>query len=213
MCLRRNCMEEKKIINFNDKSNITQLSREIDAVQGLDNNLVQPLHNAISVLQEYKENHELSIQQIKIIYSKLHINEQMSPEEMDISLSTENQDIAIIEKKFLHTYIDKKSFSCMIREILRHFTNIVQGDILKAITEVIENFSYICLLSKTNFTFRDVCFKFFTKNPDSDEILVLILNICYEQTSLKYKLMDIFKLSNEKIFLNFFGALVKTDIS
>lgn len=203
----------KKIVDLNDKDNITQLSKDISAVQGLDESLVNPIHKAISVLKNYEETHDLSIEQIRSIYDKLNINEQMTPDQMNQSLSYTSPRIAIIEKKFLRACIDKISFSSMIRTILQHFNNIVEGPILNAITEIIENFSCICLMARHNFTFKDVCFKFFTKNPDNNEILVLVLNIHYEQTSFSYKLLNFFKINKERIHLNFLGALVKTDLS
>jgi hypothetical protein len=68
------------------------------------------------------------------------------------------------------------------------------------------------LMAKNQFFYKDVCFKFFSKHPESGEILVLVLNIHYEQTSLSYKILNLFKLQREKIHLNFLGALVKTDL-
>jgi hypothetical protein len=131
---------------------------------------------------------------------------------MDESLISMSNHIAIIEKKFLRACIDKIAFSSMIRTILNHFNSIVEGSVLNAITEVIENFSCICLMARNNFSFKDVCFKFFTKNNETGEILVLILNIHYEQASLTYKILNLFKMSREKIHLNFLGALVKTEL-
>jgi hypothetical protein len=201
----------KKVVDLNDKNNINQLSKDILSVQGIDEALTQPIHKAISVLKNYEETHELSIEQIRKIYDNLNINEQMSPEEMDHSLKLSST-VAIIEKKFLRTCINKVAFSSLIRTILQHFINIVEGPILAAITEIIENFSCICLMAKNQFFYKDVCFKFFSKHPESGEILVLVLNIHYEQTSLSYKILNLFKLQREKIHLNFLGALVKTDL-
>jgi len=205
---------KKKVVDLNDKNNISQLSRDIQSVQGIDEALTKPIHKAISVLKNYEETHELSIDQIRGIYNNLNINEQMTPEQMDqsLSLSSTESHVAIIEKKFLRACIDKVAFSSLVRTILQHFNNIVEGPILTAITEIIENFSCICLMAKNQFSYKDVCFKFFSKHPDSDEILVLVLNIHYEQASLSYKIMNLFKLKKEKIHLNFLGALVKTDL-
>jgi hypothetical protein len=202
---------KKKIVDFNDKNNINQLSKDIENVQGIDRKLVDPIHNAISVIADYEETHDLTIDQIRTIYNNLNINEQMTPEQMDESLISTSSHIAIIEKKFLRACIDKVAFSSLIRTILQHFNNIVDGSVLNAITEVIENFSCICLMARKNFSFKDVCFKFFTKNNETGEILVLILNIHYEQASLTYKMLNLFKISKEKIHLNFLGALVKTE--
>lgn len=203
---------KKKIIDLNDKNNITQLSREIRDIQGIDKSLSNPIHEAISVLKDYDENHDLTIDQIRKIYLNLNITENMTPEQMDMSLSCVSDKIAILEKKFLRASIDKKGFSALIENIMMHFVNIVEGNVLDAIKKIIENFSCICLMSKNDFSYKDVCFKFFTRNPDSDHVLVLILNIHYQQSSLSYKLLNIFKLKKEKIHLNFLGALVKTDI-
>lgn len=203
---------DKKIVDLNDKNNILQLSHDIERAQHLDTTLTQPIHNAISVLKDYDERHELTIEQIRKIYEKLNINERMTPEQMDHSLECISQHIAILEKKFLKASIEKEAFSILIRSILHHFTNIVAGNILDAITEIVENFSCICLMAKQNFSYKDVCFKFFSRHPESDEILVLVLNIHYEQTSITHKILDIFKFRRERIHLNFLGALVKTNI-
>jgi hypothetical protein len=204
--------KEKKVVDLNDKSNILQLSQDINSVYGLDHTLTNPIHNAISVLKDYDEKHDLTIDQIRKIYAKLNINERMTPEQMDYSLECISTHIAILEKKFLKASIEKEAFSMLIRNILHHFTNIVAGDILSAITQIIENFSCICLMAKQDFSYKDVCFKFFTRHPESEEILVLVLNIHYEQSSLKQRLFHVFKRTRERIHLNFLGALVKTDI-
>lgn len=200
---------DKKIVDLNDKENIQQLSKDIESVH---HSLARPLKNAISIMEDYDEKHDLTIEQIRKIYSNLNINERMTPEQMDQSLDCVTHNIVILEKKFLKTSIEKDHFSVIIRSILQHFTNIVAGNILGAITEIIENFSCICLMAKQNFSYKDVCFKFFTRHPDSDEILVLVLNIHYEQSSLKYRILKFVKRYREQIHLNFLGALVKTDI-
>lgn len=203
---------KKKIIDLNDKNNITQLSRDIDLVQGIDQKLVRPIHGAIDVLKDYDETHNLSIEQIRKIYDNLNINEQMSPEEMEESLKCVSNEVAILDKKFVQASLDKKAFSSLVRGIMKHFINIIDGNILSAITEIIENFSCICMLAKNNFSFKDICFKFFTKHPESEEILVLILNITYQQATFSYNLFSLFKFEKEQIRLNFLGALIKTDI-
>ena len=210
--VRRNIFRGKKVIDLNDKENILRLSEEIEGIHGIDKKLKNPLNEAINVLRDYDENHDLTIDQIRKIYSNLNITETMTPEEMDESLRCISHRIAILDKKFFQASIERKDFVSLIENILRHFSNIVEGDILNAISKIIENFSCICLMSKDNFSYKDVCFKFFTKNPDSDHVLVLILNIHYQQSSLSYKIMNIFKYKKEKIHLNFLGALVKTDI-
>jgi hypothetical protein len=206
-CKSRN----KKVVDLNDKNNITQLSKDIETVIG-HKSLTTPLKQAIIIMEEYDENHDLSIEQIRKIYSNLNINERMSPEQMDKSLECLTHDVVILEKKFLKASIEKTYFSAIIRNILSHFSAVVAGNILGAITDIIENFSCICLMAKKEFSYKDVCFKFFSRQQNSDEVLVLVLNIHYEQSSLKYKILNIFKRYKERIDLNFLGALVKTDV-
>lgn len=202
----------KKIVDLNDKTEIQQLSKDLEAVQGLDQKLTQPIHEAISVLSDYDETHDLSIDQIRQIYTNLQINEKMSPEEMDQSLANPSNHIAILEKKFFKASMDKESFSILIRNILNHFSNIVEGNILGAITGIIENFSCICLNAKQNFSYRDVCFKFFTKHPEAEEVLVLVLNLHYEQTSSFKRILKMCQVRRKSIHVNFLGALIKTDV-
>lgn len=202
----------KKIVDLNCKSEILQLSQDLKAVQGLDQTLTKPIHEAISVLSDYDETHDLSIDQIRQIYSNLQINEKMTPEEMESSLSNPSNHIAILEKKFFKASLDKESFSLLIRNILNHFSNIVEGNILGAITGIIENFSCICLNAKQNFSYRDVCFKFFTKHPEAEEVLVLVLNLHYEQTSSFKKMFKMCRYQRKHIHVNFLGALIKTDV-
>lgn len=206
-------MVRKKIVDLNDKSNILELSKDIAAIQGLDHHLTDPIRQAISVLKDYDETHELTIDQIRTIYSNLHINEQMTPEEMEHSLSEPSNHIAILEKKFIQAALDRESFSILIRSILNHFSNIVAGNILGAITEIVENFSCICMSTqKSNLSYRDVCFKFFTKHPDAEEILVLVLNLHYEQLTFKRKILRFFRFNQKRIHVNFLGALIRTDV-
>jgi hypothetical protein len=206
-------MPQKKVVDLNDKSNILQLSKDIASAEGLDHKLTDPIRDAISVLKEYDENHDLSIDQIRTIYDNLQINEKMTPEEMELSLSNPSNHIAILEKKFIQASIDRETFSVLIRSILNHFSNIVAGNILGAITQIIENFSCICLSAqKSHFSYKDVCFKFFTKHPDAEEVLVLVLNLHYEQASLSRKLLNFVRYKRKRIHVNFLGALIKTDV-
>jgi len=202
----------KKIVDLNNKSDILRLSRDLESVRGLDHSLTQPIHDAISVLRDYDEAHDLSIDQIRQIYANLQIHEQMTPEEMEVSLANPSNHVAILEKKYFKASLDKQAFSVLIRTILSHFSNVVEGNILGAITGIIENFSCICLNAKQNFSYRDVCFKFFSKHPDSEEVLVLILNIHYEQISSLKKMFKLCRFERKQIHVNFLGALIKTDI-
>lgn len=206
-------MVRKKIVNLNDKTNILELSQDLAAVQHLDQKLTAPLQDAISVLQDYDEQHDFTIDQIRAIYENIGIHEQMTPEQMESALLNPTHHIAILEKKFVQASIDREAFSMLIRSILRHFSNIVAGNILGAITNIIENFSCICMSAeKSHFSYRDVCFKFFTKHPDADEVLVLVLNLHYEQTSFRRKLFSLFRCARKQIFVNFLGALIRTDV-
>jgi hypothetical protein len=206
-------MVRKKIVNLNDKSNILELSQDLAAVQNLDQKLAAPLQDAISVLKDYDEQHDFSIDQIRAIYGNIGIHEQMTPEQMETALLNPSNHIAILEKKFIQASIDREAFSILIRSILRHFSNIVAGNILGAITNIIENFSCICMSAeKSNFSYRDVCFKFFTKHPEADEVLVLVLNLHYEQASFKRRIMRLFRFNRNHIHVNFLGALIRTDI-
>lgn len=202
----------KKVVDLNDKNNIAQLSEDIKSIQGLNKSLVKPIQEGIYVLKNYEETHELEIEQIRQIYHNLNISEQMTPEEMEHSLQRSGGNVAILEKKYLKTTLDKEEFSILIENILGHFSSIVEQNILDAITKIIENFSCLCLTSKSDFSYKDVCFKFFTRNPKSDHVLVLILNIHYQQFSLSYKILNMCKMSKQKMSLNFLGALVKTDL-
>lgn len=198
---------EKKVVDLNDTTHLDQLHRYIEKVYSIDNTL----KNAIEVLKDYDERQDLSIDQIRHIYKTLKIDERMSPEEMESNLQNTDPRIVILEKQFLNASMDKSEFSCLISSILEHFQNVVAGNILDAITKIIQNFSYICLAAKNNFLFKDICFKFFTRNPNNDEILVLILNIHYRQASLDYKILNLFSCKKEYIHFNFLGALVKTE--
>ena len=163
---RRKCKPRiKKVVDLNDKNNINQLSKDIETVIG-HKSLTAPLKKAITIMEEYDENHDLSIEQIRKIYSNLNINERMSPEQMDKSLECLTHDVVILEKKFLKASIEKTFFSTIIRNILNHFSAVVAGNILAAITDIIENFSCICLMAKKNFSYKDVCFKFFSRQKD-----------------------------------------------
>jgi hypothetical protein len=206
-------MSQKKIVDLNCKEEILKLSEDLQAIQGLDQTLTKPIHQAIRVLKDYDETHDLSIDQIRAIYDNLHIREDMTPGEMNTALMDRSNHIAILEKKFFSASLNKAEFSLLIRNILQHFGNVVQGNILGAITQIIENFSCICLTSENKkFSFKDVCFKFFTKHPDSQEVLVLVLNLHYEQSSLSRKILRFCTLKKKNIEVNFLGALIKTDV-
>lgn len=202
----------KKVVDFNNSNDIAQLYDDIKTVQGMEH-FVVPIHKAINILQDYKEENTLSTEQIRKIYDNLKINEHMTPEEMNRSMDAsinQNTRIAVIEKKFLQATINRTEFSAMIESIMNHFNTVISGPILTAIKQIIDNFSCICLMARNQFSFQDVCFKFFTRDKNN-EILVLVLNIQYDQTSFVYKFLNLCKFKKLKIHLNFFGTIVKTD--
>lgn len=207
----RHC-KEKKVVDLNDQNNITQLSKELEGIQGIDDKLTQPIHKAVETLSNYEENHDLTVDQVRQIYQNLKIDENMSPEEMDRSLKTVSNRVAILKKEFFKASLNKKSFSIIVEKILDHFRIFISGSVMDAIQTIIENFSCICLMSNGETQYKNVCFKFFGRNKATEEVVVLVLNIHYEQFSLKFKLLDLIKCSNDNIHLNFLGALVQTDI-
>lgn len=209
----------KKVIDLNNQTEIINLSMELENHKKVSEHMKTPIIDAIRILNNWEQTHELTVEQIKNIYSKLHVSVNMSPDEMDEqfkymenNINTEN--IVIIEKKFIKTLLCKDDFSTHISTILSHFqrNSSVEMNVLNAIQSIIENFSMICLTSNKNFSYKDVCFKFFTKCNKNNEILVLILNIHYEQKSFKWKFLDLFSCGREKISLSFLGALILTDI-
>lgn len=207
----RQC-KEKKVVDLNDQDNITQLSKELEGIQGIDDKLTQPIQQAVETLSNYEQNHDLTVDQVRKIYRNLNIDESMSPDEMDQSLKIVSNRVAILKKEFFKASLNKRSFSIIIEKILDHFRTFIAGGIMDAIQAIIENFSCICLMSKGETQYNNVCFKFFGRNKQTNEVVVLVLNIHYEQFSIKFKFLDMIKCSRENIHLNFLGALVQTDI-
>lgn len=201
----------KKVIDLNNKDNIMELSTDIENVS---KNIMEPIRNAINVLSVWEQDHDLTISQIQQIYKNLNVSANMSPDEMDKSLRENSNNIVIIEKKYLKTYMCKSEFSSVINSIMEHFSNTLSPNIITAISSIIKNFSIICLTSnRREFSYKDVCFKFFTRCKKNNEILVLVLNIHYEQKAIGWKLLEIVGCNKEKISLSFLGALIKTDVS
>jgi hypothetical protein len=207
----RQC-KEKKVVDLNDQENIAQLSKELEGIQGIDGKLTQPIQQAVETLSNYEQNHDLTVDQVRKIYRNLNIDESMSPDEMDQSLKIVSNRVAILKKEFFKASLNKRSFSIIIEKILDHFRTFIAGGIMDAIQAIIENFSCICLMSKGETQYKNVCFKFFGRNKETNEVVVLVLNIHYEQFSIKFKFLDMIKCSRENIHLNFLGALVQTDI-
>jgi hypothetical protein len=134
-----------------------------------------------------------------------------SPEEMEQALVS-SRSVAVIEKKYLKTSMRRTAFSVMIQSILQHFAGVVSGPILSALTQVIENYACICMMKQDSASYKNVCFKFFARSQHSNEVLVLLLNIHYEEASWKYKMLNFFRFRRELMHLNFLGALVRTDL-
>lgn len=203
----------KKIIDLNDKENILCISREINKCKNLSKNIIEPLNNAINILSNWEQKHDLSSNQINSIYNRLTINASMTPDEMENRLRMIQVDnVVILEKKYFKSSLSRKQFCSTINKILDLFSNSLSPNVLNAISNIIKNFSIICSSTNEYLKYNEVCFKFFTKCDHSQEILVLILNMSYEQNEQKITLLDIFTCKSGKISLSFLGALIKTDI-
>lgn len=202
----------KKIIDLNDRSNILGISQDIKRCR-VSKDVIEPLRNAINILSTWEQKHDLSINQIDTIYSRLSINPNMSPYEMDNKLRTlQVNNVVILEKKYIQSSLSKKKFCATIDKILEIFTQSLSPSVVQAISNLIQNFSLLCSSTNKEILYNDVCFKFFTKCRHTNEILVLVLNISYEQKERKVNIIDIFNCRSKKISLSFLGALIKTDI-
>lgn len=202
----------KKIIDLNDKENILGISNDINKFN-LSKNIIKPLKNAINILSNWEQKHDLTIHQINTIYNRLNINTNMTPEEMNNKLRLLNlENVIILEKKYFKSHLSKKKFRSTIDKILKLFDSTLSPNVIHAISNIVQNFSLICSYMDKEFLYNEVCFKFFTKCIHTNEILVLVLNISYEQKETKINILDIFKCKNKKISLSFLGALIKTDI-
>ena len=101
-CLKmKKFLKGKKVVDLNDKKEIKELSSCISTVEDIHKNFVKPIREGIETLSHYEENHSFSLQKIQKIYSQLNIQTDMTPYEMEQSLNRINEDIAILEKKYL----------------------------------------------------------------------------------------------------------------
>jgi hypothetical protein len=203
----------RNVVILSDKTNVNEFSQTILRTPSLSDKQKQPFEFAMQVLtQDYEEEVHLSTGQIKNIYDTLRIDDNMTPEDM-ASLLKSDDHVAVLQKRYITASVNRKSFKIMLGEIVSQFKNILSYNVIQAIVEFVDNFSYLCLTKEAiHLTYRDLCFKFFTTDPRTKDLLVLILNIDYGKlVYVPFKCAPFCKWKENKLDMSFFGAVVKTD--
>lgn len=200
------------IIDLLDRSRLRQLSEEVTSNTDIDLKIKEPIQKAVETIDRYAEAN-LSPYQINQIYKKMNVDETKTPKEMEVLLKG-NDEVAIVRKKYYDSFVTKRKFRTSLLQIVSEFANVVTGNIISAIIQLVQNFSYICATFETfNTTYKDLCFRFFSIHPESQEVIVLILNFNYGEIMTESVFTKIISYMQRKVHLSFFGVVVKTNIT
>lgn len=204
-------------INLHDKDSVDQIAEKLNKLKRKNSaleTLEESIIKAAETIKNYKETLDLSPKQINQVLQNLHINDASSPEEMNANIQS-NRKAYVIRRKFLDAHVTRKKFETVLMEIVFELSRSVSGDVLSAIVNLIKNFGIICLeVEEIHTTYKDVCFKFFTKDRETNELLILIININYEDSDKSISFIKkVFHMMLNSVRITFFGAVVKTQLT
>jgi len=200
------------VVELNDCSSLHDLFRTVTESDSAKAEYKQPIAEAIDVLARYEQERNLSPAQIVRVYAAMQLKETDSPREMYDHLYT-HENIAVLEKKFLDTYLSRSKFQTTVLQLVAQFNNLVPVTVINAIVTIVKNLSYLCVtIEEFNILYKDLCFKFFTVDSNTDDVLVLVLNIHYGDLQSMFGCSNFFSRIRRRMHLSFFGALVKTDV-
>lgn len=197
-----------KVVDLHNSESLQKLVDLIDSTTKIDDKIKRLIINDAQILKDYIEIVP-STDDIFKIFNNLHISEADSPESMNENIKS-NELSRIIHKKFFNTSISKAKFESILMSIVFDLSQVVAGNILSAIIRLIKNFSLVCL-NTSNTVYKELCFKFFTLDRKAKDIVILIINIDYRETSRQIAITE--RLLNAifgRVRLSFFGAVIKT---
>lgn len=199
------------VVDLNDQQNILETLAQPFSTAPVRPEIRDSILSAVKILEKYDKELDLTPQQINKIYRTLHINEATDPQQMNTLLRT-NDHVAVLKRRYIDSYLTKTNFQAILKDLLSTLGHVVTNNVVQALVDLVKNISYICFtVEEFNTAYRDLCFKFFTSDPNSDDVLVLVLNIHYGDIA-KHRGCSFFRCVDKRMRLNFFGALVKTDI-
>jgi hypothetical protein len=201
-----------RTINLHDHDAVAHLTDHFVDFK-IDEEMGRSIHDAVKTLQGYKETVELTPTQVIIILNDLNISDTSTPNEMNNKL-TNSKHAYIIRKKFFNAHISKKKFESALFEIIMELAQSVSGNVLHAIVSLVKNFSLICLESNDMSTlYKELCFKFFCRDKERKELLILIINLDYGLKNRELGLFSRFiSFVRFGLHLSFFGAVVRTSL-
>jgi len=197
-----------KIVDLHDSESLQDLVDFISTSVKIEDKIKRLIIDDAQILKDYTEIVP-STEDIYAIFNNLHISETDTPEQMNEHIKS-NELSRIIHKKFFNTSISKTKFETILMSIVFDLSQVVAGNILSAIIRLIKNFSLVCL-NTTNTVYKELCFKFFTLDKEAKDIVILIINIDYRETSRQLAITE--RLLNAilgRVRLSFFGAVIKT---
>jgi hypothetical protein len=197
-----------KVVDLHNSESLQKLVDFIDSTTKIDDKIKRLIIDDAQILKDYTEVVPTTDDIFKI-FNNLHISEADSPESMNKNIKS-NELSRIIHKKFFNTSITKTKFESILMSIVFDLSQVVAGNILSAIIRLIKNFSLVCL-NTSNTVYKELCFKFFTLDKEAKDIVILIINIDYRETSRQVAITE--RLLNAifgRVRLSFFGAVIKT---
>ncbi len=196
----------KKTITINNIDEVIGLQHDVEA---MNCNFKDPIIEAVNTLSQFRETIEFKPQEAARLLEVLGIDEMQTPEEMNRNIH--NSDKAfVMRKKFFISTISKVKIESLLISVVSEMSGLVNGAVLMAIVSLIKNMVLICLNENVQTEYKELCFRFFTRD-EVDDIIILVINIDYNENSKHFsafgKFID-FIFSRAKI--SFFGAIVKT---
>ena len=197
-------MRETFVLSNHEQLN--KLKQVLDSLRSIRNRCIENMQAALETLDGQET--FLTQSEIKTIYDVLNIHDSMTPKDMNDNLKS-TQEIVVISRKYLHSQISRTKFRLLIEQLVTHFANFVSGNVLHAIIDFIDNFSFICATTDNLVqNYKELCFKFFTPNLDKTNLLVLVVNIDFKEQQ-KSTNCSFCCYETGTLNIDFFGAITR----
>ena len=197
-------MTVRKSFVLNDATHVLKLRQILHGIKKHD------LDEALTILQKV-EQVNLTSEEIDYLYTRMRISDSMTPTEMNDNLVS-GKEFSIVRKSFFHTLLKRKQLRLILEQLVSLFAKCVSHDVLRAILDLVENFSLVCATDEIAVQrYREICFKFFTPDAERTNLIILVVNININSVE-KDHMRCFCYYAHSKLNMQFFGCVISTDM-
>ena len=196
-----------KIIDIADVKSMETLYGEVEGFARRHN---ISLENSIHILHDFKETANLRPSETAEVLQVLGLNENQDPTEMNQAIHN-SQYACILRRKYFNATITLKKLESTLTEVIFEMSNL-SGHVLVALIDIIKNIVKICSLDTEDLNYKELSFRFFTKDQRHDCILLLIVNVQFDRSSSRFSLFsNLFNVAFRRLKIVFFASVARVE--